>query len=140
MVMPGNNGDLAVTLTTTKSPSGRSCTTAPSGAVRCAALDAEPPSPRAARRAASRAASIQRTCIDTAVSPDTQRMSTTTRAAIANAASTVTPPAEPAIQLPPAEPAIQLPPAEPAIQPPPAEPAIQPPPASSPRRLCSTPG
>ncbi len=34
MVMPGNNGDLAVTVATTKSPSRRSCTAAPSGAMR----------------------------------------------------------------------------------------------------------
>ena len=38
-------------------------------------------------------ASTQRTCIDTAVSPDAHSTSTTARAAIANAASTVTPPA-----------------------------------------------
>lgn len=49
--------------------------------------------PRAANRAASRAASIQRTCIDTAVTPARHSTSTSTRVAIANAASTVLAPA-----------------------------------------------
>ena len=81
-----------LTVASTNPPSFRRSTCAPSGAMSWAACIAFPSSPLAARRAASRAASMHRTCIHMAESPTTHNTMTATIAAMANAASMVVAP------------------------------------------------
>lgn len=85
MTTPGSIGARPLTRAITYPPLLRSSTAAPGGP--------NPPvaarSPRAASRATSRAASIQRTCKDSAVAPARQSTAIVIKLAMASAASTV---------------------------------------------------
>jgi len=88
MTNPGSMAGLLLTLATMYPPSRRTSIDAPGGA-RTAATAVAARSPRAASLAASRAASMQRNCVETAAIPAAHNASTATRVAMANAASTV---------------------------------------------------
>jgi len=88
MTNPGSMAGLMLTLATTYPPSRRTSIDAPGGAMTVATTVAAR-SPRAASLAASRAASMQRSCVVTAAMPAAHNASTVTRVAMASAASTV---------------------------------------------------